>query len=78
MILHNQSKEEKELYICVGRAIVLKEDIKDIIEDINDYESLITVSELSNRGNFQLMNMKTGKCIEFEDGRRINKLVKEK
>lgn len=72
MILHIQGKNEKELYICVGRAIVLKEDIKDIIEDINDYEVIITIQELSNRGNFQLVNMKTGKIIDFKDGKRIN------
>jgi len=58
--------------VQVGNAIIVKKDVEDII-DIEDYESVISMSDMGHRGNFRIMNKRTGDAIRFHKGKRVDK-----
>ncbi len=57
--------------IQVNNVFINKTQIRDILPEINDYEATISLSDIGNRGNFELTNNKTGKIIVFKNGKRI-------
>lgn len=63
--------EQREFTKFIDNAFICNEDLKKLKYPINDYEVLISLSDLGNRGNFRLIDKLSGDIVTFKNGKVI-------